>query len=61
MQNLVFSVLVALGFWGLTFFALFFFTVDPNHYLYGALMGLTSLGWSVIVVRRWQTYRQRGR
>ncbi|HET8844429.1 MAG TPA: hypothetical protein VFN35_23375 [Ktedonobacteraceae bacterium] len=58
-QNLMYSVMVAVGFWGLAIFCIFFFAADPNHYLYGAIMGLTAVGWSVIVGRRWLAYRQR--
>ncbi len=60
LQNLAFSAMAALGFWGLTLFCIFFYGADPNHYLYGAILGLTAAGWSVIVVRRWWLYRQRG-
>jgi hypothetical protein len=59
MQNLAFSLMVALGFWGLAIFCTFFYVADPNHYLYGAIMGLTAVGWTVILVRRWLAYRQR--
>lgn len=59
MQNVLFSAMIALGFWGLAIFCVFFYVADPNHYLYGAIMGLTAVGWTVMVVRRWLTYRQR--
>lgn len=59
MQNLVYSAMAALGFWGLTIFCIFFYLADPNHYIYGAIMGLTAVGWSVIAARRWWAYRQR--
>ena len=58
MQNVVFSAMVALGFWGFTVFCLFFYTVDPNHYLYAGILALTALGWSALLVRRWSQYRQ---
>lgn len=58
-QSLAMSAMVALGFWGLALFCAFFYVTDPNHYLYGAIMGLTAIGWSVIVVRRWLAYRPR--
>lgn len=58
MQNVVFSAMVALGFWGFTVFCLFFYTVDPNHYLYAGILALTALGWSVLLVRRWSQYRR---
>jgi hypothetical protein len=58
MQHVVFSAMVALGFWGFTIFCLFFYTVDPNHYLYGAILALTALGWSWLLLRRWSRYRR---
>jgi TRAP-type mannitol/chloroaromatic compound transport system permease large subunit len=58
MQNVVFSAMVALGFWGFTVFCLVFYTVDPNHYLYAGILALTALGWSVLLVRRWSQYRR---
>lgn len=58
-QNFMYSLMVAVGFWGLAIFCTFFYADDPNHFLYGAIMGLTAIGWSVIVGRRWMAYRQR--
>ncbi|HEU5379514.1 MAG TPA: hypothetical protein VFV38_29170 [Ktedonobacteraceae bacterium] len=58
LQNLAFSGMVALGCWGMAFFFAFFYT-EANRYLYGAIMAITALGWSIIVARRWSTYRQR--
>jgi hypothetical protein len=58
MQNVVFSAMVALGCWGFTIFCLFFYTVDPNHYLYSGILALTALGWSLLLVRRWSQYRR---
>lgn len=57
-QNVAFSAMVALGFWGFTVFCLFFYTVDPNHYLYGGMLALTALGWSWLLARRWSQYRR---
>jgi hypothetical protein len=57
-QNLAFSLMVALGFWGLAVFCVFFFAADPNHYLYGGIMALTAVGWSFLVARKWSAYRQ---
>jgi hypothetical protein len=59
MQSMMFSAMVALGFWGFAVFCLFFYPVDPNHYLYGSILALTALGWSLILVRRWSQYRRR--
>ncbi len=59
MQNVVFSAMVALGFWGFTVFCFFFYTVDPNHYLYAGVLALTALGWSIMLARRWSRYRRR--
>lgn len=59
MQNVVLSAMVALGFWGFTVFCLFFYTVDPNHYLYAGILALTALGWSLMLARRWSQYRRR--
>ncbi len=59
LQGLVFSGMIAIGFWGFAIFCIFFFGSDPNHYLYGGVMALTAIGWSVILVRRWLTYRSR--
>lgn len=58
MQNVVFSAMVALGFWGFTVFSLFFYTVDSNHYLYAGILALTALGWSIMLARRWSQYRR---
>lgn len=58
LQNVVFSAMVGLGCWGMAFFFAFLYA-DPNHYLYGGIMALTALGWSIIAARRWSTYRQR--
>ncbi|MGH2482330.1 MAG: hypothetical protein ACRDHW_22000 [Ktedonobacteraceae bacterium] len=58
LQNLVFSAMVGLGCWGMAFFFAFLY-VDPNRYLYGGIMALTALGWSIITARKWSTYRQR--
>lgn len=58
LQNVVFSAMVGLGCWGMAFFFAFLYA-DPNHYLYGGIMALTALGWSIIATRRWSTYRQR--
>ena len=57
-QNVVFSAMVAVGFWGFTVFCLFFYTVDPNHYLYAGVLALTALGWSILLARRWSQYRR---
>ncbi len=58
MQNVVFSTMIGLGCWGMAFFFAFLYA-DPNHYLYGGIMALTALGWSVIAARKWSIYRQR--
>lgn len=58
MQNVVFSAMVALSFWGFSVFCLLFYTVDPNHDLYAAILALTALGWSFLMVRKWSRYRQ---
>ncbi|HVU66001.1 MAG TPA: hypothetical protein VHD63_02680 [Ktedonobacteraceae bacterium] len=58
LQNTVFSLMVALGCLGLALFFIFFYAEDANHYLYGGIAGLTALGWLVISVRRWSSYRQ---
>jgi len=58
-QNVVFSAMVALGFWGFAVFCLFFYTVDPNHSLYAGILALTALGWSILLARRWSQYRRR--
>ena len=58
LQNLVFSIMVGLGCWGMAFFFTFLYA-DPNHYLYGGIMALTALGWSIIAARKWSVYRQR--
>jgi hypothetical protein len=57
-QNVLFSTMIALGFWGFAIFCTFFYTEDANHYLYGAIMALTAVGWSVLVARRWLSYRR---
>lgn len=61
LQNTVFAFMVTLGFLGFAVFFIFFYNEDANHYLYGALLGLTALGWLVIALRRWSSYRQRVR
>jgi len=58
MQHVLFSAMVAAGFWGFTVFCLFFYTVEPNHTLYGGILALTALGWSWLLVRRWSSYRR---
>lgn len=58
MQNIMFSAMVALGFWGFSVFCLFFYTVDPNHDLYAGILALTALGWSFLLGRRWSRYRR---
>src|SRR5712664_4949060 len=58
-QNILFSAMMALGFWGFAIYCIFFFTVEPNHYLYGAVMALTAVIWSILAVRRWSSLRQR--
>jgi len=58
-QSLLYSLMIAVGFWGLAIFCIFFYEDDPNHYLYGAIMGMTAAGWSFIVSRRWLARRQR--
>jgi len=50
--------MIALGFWGFAIFCIFFYTEDANHYLYGAIMALTAVGWSILVARRWLSYRR---
>jgi len=58
LQNAVFALMVTLGCLGLAVFFTFFYPEDQNHYLYGGIAGLTALGWLVISVRRWSSYRQ---
>jgi hypothetical protein len=58
MQGLAFAVLLSLGFWGFTVFFLAFYTEDANHYLYAAIAGVTALGWTLILVRRWLALRR---
>lgn len=59
LQNAVFSAMVGLGCWGLACFFVFFYNEEPNHYLYGGLMAVTAIIWSIIATRRWSMYRQR--
>lgn len=59
LQNVVFSVMVSLGCWGMAFFFAFLSNGEPNHELYGGIMAVTALIWSLIAVRRWSMYRQR--
>lgn len=59
LQNLVFSAMVSLGCWGMAFFFVFLSNGEPNHDLYGGIMAVTALIWSLIAVRRWSMYRQR--
>lgn len=59
LQNVAFSVMVGLGCWGLACFFVFFYSEEPNHYLYGGIMAVTALIWSIIAVRRWSVYQQR--
>lgn len=59
LQNMVFSGMVALGCLGLAIFFIFFYGEDANHYLYGAIIGLTAVGWFVLLWRRWSQYRSR--
>jgi hypothetical protein len=58
LQNAVFALLITLGFLGFAGFFTFFYSEDANHFIYGAVMGLTALGWLAITVRRWSLYRQ---
>ncbi|HLZ64553.1 MAG TPA: hypothetical protein VKR06_47090 [Ktedonosporobacter sp.] len=44
-QGLFMAALVALGCWGLAA-SFFFFTTDPNHYLFGGMAALMALMWS---------------
>lgn len=59
LQNVIFSGMVALGCLGLAIFFIFFYGEDANHYLYGAVIGLTGVGWLILLWRRWSQYRQR--
>lgn len=59
LQNVIFSVMVTLGFLGLAAFFIFFYSEDANHILYGAVAGLTGLGWLAVSARKWSAYRQR--
>jgi hypothetical protein len=59
LQNVVFSAMVGLGCWGMAFFFIFFYSEEPNHYLYGGIMAVTALIWSLIAVRKWSMYQQR--
>ena len=54
-QSILFASMVALGFWGCAIFCVFFYTEDANHYIYGALMALTAVGWSISALRRWSS------
>ncbi|HEX7735328.1 MAG TPA: hypothetical protein VF458_10705 [Ktedonobacteraceae bacterium] len=61
LQRVVFAVMLTLGFLGMAIFFTFFYAEDANHYLYGAAMGLTALGWLALATRRWSEYRQAAR
>ncbi len=61
LQNAVFALMLTLGFLGFAVFFTFFYTEDANHFLYGAAMGLTALGWLALAARRWSVYRQYAR
>jgi len=58
LQSAVFALMLTLGCLGLAIFFIFFYSEDANHYLYGGVMGLTTLGWLAIAARRWSAYRQ---
>ena len=60
-QKVVFAVMLTLGFLGMAIFFTFFYAEDANHYLYGAAMGLTALGWLALATRRWSEYRRAAR
>jgi hypothetical protein len=57
-QGLAFAVLLSLGFWGFAIFFLAFYTEDANHFLYAAVAGITALGWTLILARRWLALRR---
>ncbi|HLI70353.1 MAG TPA: hypothetical protein VKV19_11405 [Ktedonobacteraceae bacterium] len=55
-QSVLFAALLALGFLGLTIFFTFFYTRDPNHFIYSGIAGLTALGWLILLRIRWTRY-----
>ncbi|MDQ2714625.1 MAG: hypothetical protein M3Z08_06940 [Chloroflexota bacterium] len=60
-QSLLWPFMVALGCWGLAI-SFVFFSVDPNHTLYGALAALMALLWSFsFAIRVRKLLQQRSR
>jgi|SRR5579875_2472085 hypothetical protein len=58
LQKVAFAAMLALGFLGMTIFFTFFYTEDPEHYIYGGIAGVTALGWLALLAHRWSQYRQ---
>ena len=59
-QSVVFAAMLTLGFLGLAIFFTFFYTKDPDHFIYSGVAGLTALGWLILLRIRWSRYyRQR--
>lgn len=44
--------MVALGCWGMTLSFIFFYTGDPNHYLYAGMAAIMALIWTFSAVLR---------
>ncbi len=60
-QGLIWPALVSLGCWGLAA-SFFFFSNDPNHILFGALVVIMALLWTfslVVRVRKVRALRQK--
>lgn len=55
-QSVLFAALLTLGFLGLAIFFTFFYTADPDHFIYSGIAGLTALGWLILLRVRWTKY-----
>jgi hypothetical protein len=58
-RNLLTAAFVALGCWGFAF-SFAFLTNDPNRYVYGGMVAVLALIWSVLFVMRLRRRLQQG-
>jgi hypothetical protein len=58
-RNLVTAACIALGCWGVAF-TYTFLTIDPNRYVYGGMMAVIALIWSVLCVLRLRARLRQG-
>ena len=58
LQSVIFPGMVALGCWGMAFTLVYFYTTDPNRFLFAGMAALMGLFWTYSLYMRYSRIRK---